>query len=356
MNQRIELRNFITEHQAATPRVSIYMPTHRQSPDNKQDPILYKNSVAEAKKMLEEKFSGEETGPILQKLEALQEDRSFWNHTADGLAVLAEKDDIKTFHLEKTMPQRVWVDTQYDMLPLIQYIDTSGTGYLVDVSKDRFSLYRVTRTRIAEMEQDEIKSKFSELFDDLDANADLNFGSYGGAHGGAGTAYHGHRTKSAEVEKDREKYFRYIDSKLPEVIQDEPVILAGTVDNIAEYKKFAKEDIYTESSIEKPFDSMNTDEQLQAVRDILSPRYEEQLAGLQERYGTLVAQDKALADPGAIQEHAASGRVETLLIAENPADADLSLLNEMVAKVVGSGGQIFVVEAAQEPVRAILRY
>ena len=48
---------------------------------------------------------------VMQKLEALQEDRSFWNHTADGLAVLAEKDDIKTFHLEKTMPQRVWVDT-----------------------------------------------------------------------------------------------------------------------------------------------------------------------------------------------------------------------------------------------------
>ena len=211
MNQRIELRNFITEHQAATPGC----PSTCRRTDSRRtttDPILYKNSVAEAKKM-EEKFSGEETGPILQKLEALQEDRSFWNHTADGLAVLAEKDDIKTFHLEKTMPQRVWVDTQYDMLPLIQYIDASGTGYLVDVSKDRFSLYRVTRTRIAEMEQDEIKSKFSELFDDLDANADLNFGSYGGAHGGAGTAYHGHRTKSAEVEKDREKYC-YIDSKL----------------------------------------------------------------------------------------------------------------------------------------------
>lgn len=59
------------------PRVSIYMPTHRQSPDNKQDPILYKNSVAEAKKMLEEKFSGEETGPILQNWKPCRKTAAF---------------------------------------------------------------------------------------------------------------------------------------------------------------------------------------------------------------------------------------------------------------------------------------
>lgn len=353
MNQRKELRNFITEHQSPAPRVSIYMPTHRQSPDNRQDPILYKNSVAEAKKMLEEKFPEHDHQQLLKDLEALQEDRSFWNHTTEGLAVLAEQGDVKTFHTESAMPQRVWADEQFDMLPLIQYLDESGTGYLLDLSKDRFELFRVTRTRIAEVEQDEIKSKFSELFDDLDADADLNFGRYG--DGGA-TVYHGHRTKSAEEEKDREKYFRYIDSKLPEVIGEEPVILAGTVDNIAEYKKFAKEDIYTEEAIDKPFDSMNETEQLKAVRDVLTPRYEEQIAKLNERYGTLQSQDKAVADLSAIREHAEAGRIETLLIAEEPAQEDLRTLNDLVAKVVGTGGSIFVVDSSQAPARAILRY
>lgn len=356
MNQKVTLRNFITENRNATPRVSIYMPTHRQSPDNRQDPILYKNSVAEAKKMLERKFSAKEAEPVLKHLEALLEDQNFWNHTADGLAVLAEKDDIKTFHLENTMPARVWVDGQFDLLPLIQYFDAEGTAFVLDLSKDRFNLYHVTRNRVREVEQDEIVSKFSELFDDLDANSDLNFGSYGGAQGGAGTAYHGHRTKSAEVEKDREKYFRYIDSRLPDVINDAPVILAGTVDNTAEYKKFSKEDIYTGATIEKPFDNLSETEQLQAVRDILTPQYEKELADLNERYGSLQAQDKAVSDLSAIREHAETGRIDTLLIAENPTDAELSLFNERVVQVVASGGKVFVVDSTQEPIRAILRY
>ncbi len=353
MNQNIALREFITEHMTESPRVSIYMPTHRKSPDNKQDPILYKNSVAEAKRLLEEKYSAREAEPVIQKLESLLDDQGFWNHTADGLAVLAETEDLKTFHLEAGMPQKVVVDHQYYMVPLIQYLDPAGTGYLLDLSKDRFYLYRVTRNRIEEVEQDEIKSKFSELFDDMDANADLNFGRYGD---GGGTVYHGHRSKSAEEEKDREKYFRYIDTSLPDLIGESPVILAGVSDNVAEYKNFAKGEFYTEMTIDKPFHSMDKDEQLKSVREVLAPRHKEQVEALEERYGTLQAQNRTGNDLKELKEHAEAGRIETLIVAEDPKDTDMSELNHLVATTVATGGEIIVVDASEEPARGILRY
>ena len=56
------------------PSVSILAPTHRTSPDNKQDPIRVKNLVTEAKNRLLSEFSAREMEPLFTKLDGLVED------------------------------------------------------------------------------------------------------------------------------------------------------------------------------------------------------------------------------------------------------------------------------------------
>ena len=53
--------------------VSILAPTHRTSPDNKQDPIRVKNLVTEAKNRLLSEFSAREMEPLFTKLGGLVE-------------------------------------------------------------------------------------------------------------------------------------------------------------------------------------------------------------------------------------------------------------------------------------------
>lgn len=357
MDQTLSLKHFITEHHATdSPRISIYMPTHRMSPDNKQDPILFKNLLAEAKKSLENKYPRKDWEAIVARLDSMQEDTKFWNHTADGLAVLADALDVKSFRLEREVPSYVVVDDSFYLVPLLQYFDPMGNAYLMDLSKDRFTLYRVSRNMIEEVDQDLIKTSFAELFDDFDANADVNFGSYGGGN----AAYHGHRAKPEEEEKDRDKYFRYIDAKLPGVLRDEeiPVILAGIPDNTSEYKKLSKGDFYLDQTIDKPFDSMDLDQKIASVREILLPRFEKQFDDLKERYDYLHSQGKVSIGLKNVQDNAEAARIEVLFLAEDQDLETLPLVNDLVTKVITAGGDVVILDAsrARNKISAILRY
>src|SRR5215831_17557368 len=68
------------------PSVSILTPTHRTSPDNKQDPIRVKNLVAEAKNRLLGEFSAREMEPVFIRLDGLV-DGIDYEHLLDGLAL-----------------------------------------------------------------------------------------------------------------------------------------------------------------------------------------------------------------------------------------------------------------------------
>ena len=69
-----------------TPCLSLYQPTHRQHPDNVQDPIRFRNLVKQMEESLRQKYPKREVAPLLEPFEALAHDEAFWNHAADGLA------------------------------------------------------------------------------------------------------------------------------------------------------------------------------------------------------------------------------------------------------------------------------
>jgi len=67
--------------------VSIFMPTHRVSPDTKQDPIRFKNLLREAEARL--KTAGPrspDAKKLLKPAQPLVPDTLFWQHQSDGLA------------------------------------------------------------------------------------------------------------------------------------------------------------------------------------------------------------------------------------------------------------------------------
>lgn len=76
----------LKDHKA--PCLSLYQPTHRSHPEKTQDVIRYRNLVRKLEVSLKQKFSTREIRVLLDPFKALADDRTFWNHTADGLAVL----------------------------------------------------------------------------------------------------------------------------------------------------------------------------------------------------------------------------------------------------------------------------
>ncbi len=100
------------------PALSILLPTHRTSPDNKQDPIRVKNLVDEATKRLATEFTNRELEPLLKRLETLVSEIDY-RHTLDGLALYISHDFAKLYYLPFPVPARVVIDQTFATRDLV---------------------------------------------------------------------------------------------------------------------------------------------------------------------------------------------------------------------------------------------
>ena len=72
------------------PAVSILMPTHHAGPEIRQDPIRLKNLVRQVEHELDVRDLGKaEIEHIMGPAHALIDDRAFWRHQEQGLAMYA---------------------------------------------------------------------------------------------------------------------------------------------------------------------------------------------------------------------------------------------------------------------------
>ena len=100
MSSLVEDYARLLSEQHEPPCLSLYQPTHRMHPGNQQDPIRFRNLLKALAESLHRKYPTRETAPLLAPFEALAADRDFWNHTLDGLAVLAAPGLFRVWRLQ----------------------------------------------------------------------------------------------------------------------------------------------------------------------------------------------------------------------------------------------------------------
>jgi hypothetical protein len=87
------------------PCISLYQPTHQQHPDNQQDPIRFRNLLGRIEASLAHSTAKAYSDELLAPLRELADDREFWQHTRDGLAILRSKDLLRVYRLERPVPE-----------------------------------------------------------------------------------------------------------------------------------------------------------------------------------------------------------------------------------------------------------
>ena len=282
------------------PKITITLPTHRKSPDNQQDKILYKNLLQETKAALSERYSRRLWEPLTDKLAQLLNETGFWIHTDEGLVVLGCDERVETFLLRNPVEADHYAGASFRLRPLFALDEVVDEFYLVDLSKDRIELYRAGMNTLDAVDQQDIETHFSDLFSDFDVDANLNVGTYSGLTG----MHHGHHTKAAETEKEREKYFRYLDGKFEALhrTSGKRFILAGTADNLAVFKKLSQHRLYYDLTIEKPLSSLQKNELQDKIRGILQPVLDEARAKLETEIRKAEHDGKILATPDDIKK------------------------------------------------------
>lgn len=248
------------------PKISIILPIHPETPQAESNLLAYKNLLKDVKKDLELNYPRREWDSAVENLEALILDRSLWNSSQKALIIYANNEAIEVCQMNHTVLAKEHVGSTFLVQDLLLPEESiSKADYLINISRDRINVFAGDSLRGVELEG--IYTKFSDYYDDFDANSNLNSGSYGG-----GVNYHGHRTKSEEQQKDQVIYYQYLDKELSKMHQErgDTFILAGLPEVLDVYLNSYGNGNYVNGVIHSSVMNLSHAELVQRVAELYS--------------------------------------------------------------------------------------
>jgi hypothetical protein len=134
------------------PCVTVILPTHRTSPDNKQDPIRLKNLLTETKDRLEMEFTRRELNGLKKNLERIEEIDH--NHNKEGLAIFINEDTFLYDRLLFKPEERVVIDDTFATRDLIRAAHKAENYYVLIVSQQKARLFECYIENASEVKDD----------------------------------------------------------------------------------------------------------------------------------------------------------------------------------------------------------
>jgi hypothetical protein len=209
------LKALVTQAQA--PCLSLYQPTHRSHPDNRQDPIRFRQGVDALQASLGQAHPEATVQALLAPLRELAADEAFWNHTLDGLAVLACEGVFRVFVLPRPMPELALVATTFHTKPLRRFLKSVDRYQVLGLSRDHARLFEGNRDGLIEVELNPaVPRTATEVLGEQFTEPHQTVSSRGGLGPGHSPLMHTTGGKKDEVDLDADRYFRALDRALIE--------------------------------------------------------------------------------------------------------------------------------------------
>lgn len=366
------------------PFLSLYMPTHRRHPENQQDPLRFANLVKILEKSLLKQFPKDEVQVLLEPFVALENDRSFWNHTSVGLAVLAAKDIFRVYKLQRQVDELAIVANSFHRKPLMRILQSADRFHILGVNRNEVKLFEGNRDAVAEIElAPGIPRTLTEALGNELTEPHLTVASYGGVGVGHSPAHHGHGDRDTEMDKDSERFFRAVDKAVLEHHSQPtafPLILAALPMHQHLFHEISHNPFLIKDSIDVHPDALaSLDELRDRAWKLIAPTYLARLAELIEQFGNAKSDGRGDDDLSQVAKAVVSGRVGTLMIEahrEIPGRLDAvtgdiqseelnhpevdDVLDDLATLAMKMGGEVVIVPTEQMPTKsgiaAIYRY
>jgi hypothetical protein len=362
-----------------SPCLSLYQTTHRHYPDNQQDPIRFKNLVKTLEQSLRQKYSSREIKSLLESFNELAQQPEFWNHTLDGLAILASPDQFKVYKLQRRVPELAIVADSFHTKPLLRILQSADRYQVLGLNRGAIRLFEGNRDVLDEI--DLAPGVPRTLTDALGEELTEPHRSVRSA-GANAAIHHGQGSKSDEDDIDMNKFFRAVDRAILEHHSRPsglPLLLAALPEYHGVFGKISRNPQLLPDRLTIHPDAVSIDELRTRAWALVEPRYHARLNQLVDEFEQ--AKPKGLGDEKLPQvaSAAVSGQVSTLLIEadrEIPGHVDTAnghiefgelgnpqvddLLDDLGELVLNKGGQVAVVPAERMPTAtgaaAIYRY
>lgn len=365
------------------PCLSLYQPTHRHHPENQQDPIRFRNLVKVLEESLLQRYPTDEIRPLLDPFLALADDRDFWNHTLDGLAVLGARGMFRVYRLQRPVAELVVVADSLHTNPLMRILQSADRYQILGLSRQEIKLFEGNRDALDEIEPAHgVPRTITEALGEELTESHQTVASYGGVGGSHSPMHHGHGGKASEVDSDAERFFRAIDRGILEHHSQPsalPLILATLPEHRHMFHQVSHNPFLLVEGIDIHPDALPIDELRQRAWQVFEPHYLARLAALVEEFGRARSQDLGHDELARVARAVAVGRVATLLIEadrEVPGRIDAATgdvefddlapleiddaLDDLGALALKMGGEVVIVPTERMPtetgIAAIYRY
>ena len=322
--------------------VSIYIPTHRKGKEvnEQRDARLLKNHYQDIKNQLKHEYDIPENEAIayLEPIEKLINDREFWRHQTEGLAVFLGDDFFRYFHLPYPVEEFSSLSSSFYLMPLVSVFSDDDRYYLLSLSLNGVRLMEATRHNIREVEGGTVMKKgIEEIYKEYDFEKGMmnQSSSQGGGYPGPGTVpkggggpnpsgnkggatFHGHGAGTDGNDNDQlvVEYFQNVEDELKDLIPNDkvPVILAG-VDRLHPiFKDTVKSFNIYENGIVGNYEQAQPKELHQKANEIIEPHLSSLRQKQTEMYRELAGTGKASYDISDIAPAAVDGRIDTLFV------------------------------------------
>ena len=353
------------------PCLSLYQATHRSRPNNQQDPIRFRNPLKELESSLRLKHSAAETQMLLQPFEALSEDKSFWNHTMAGLAVLGSAGFFRVFCLQREPPELAIVADSFHTKPLRRFLQSMDRYQVLSLSRGQFKIFEGNRHALDELlpSADVGRSILDILGTEQGEPTQTSFSHAGG--GASAGVHHGQGGKSDSLDVEADRFFRRVDHLVLEHYSKSsglPLILAALPEHHHRFREISHNPYLLDIGLHANPEGMATTELAQRAWEVVEPQYQARQLALADSFATALSKGLGSDNLNKVATAAAEGRVAKLLIESgrqiaghldvttgrvrtaeiNDPDVD-DLLDDLGELVEKMGGEVCVLPTARMP-------
>jgi len=365
--------------------VTIVMPTHISGRETRQGGVRLNQLVEKAEELLEQR--GEATGEAidtsqLQPLRSLTKDDSFWQHQGDGLALIADGNDVDAFQLHGQVDEFVYVGRHPHLRRLALDASQMSSFFVLQLTWHEARLDLVQGNQWQAVETDLLPVTYEDLIVARDPEVQLQHAAQQsirqGQQGSRAATFHGHGEGESKIEADRRNYLSRVSERVESAMRGSefPLVIVATDELVGHFRKMSSLSIAeTISSSPESLDQQTMKRRCnEAMSDWPGDYVREQL----ERFGTAKAQQQGSGELQDVVLAASRGRVDTLLLTNGnprwghldhqqstvqqhdqhqPDSADL--VNEAVVHSIQGGAQTIAVDPdaiGNEDLAAIYRY
>ena len=364
--------------------ISIFIPTHRYGQEviEMADQKTLKNQLKLVRNELEEyNLKNRDIDELLKPIEELVNDKSFWTHQSDGLAILRSKSHFVYYTIPVFFEPFTYINDHFYLKPLIPYLNDTTRFYLLTLSQHGAQLFEGFPHQIDQIEVDDLLPERLEEVTGYDfKEKNLQFRS--GQTEGQQAMYHGHGKGKEEDKTEILKYFRAVDQGVYEILKEKevPLILAAVDYLVPLYRE-----VNSYKNLEEDFIAGNPEHEdpvllHEKAKAILRDHFNRERDEKASAFEQALSNAKASYKEEEIVPAAINQRVDTLFIRnlselwgvfdrgknevilrEEKGKSNVSLLNMAAVHTILNNGKVYLLDKEEMPapstkLNAIFRY